>query len=196
MPGEPVLFADDNLYADRAWSLALFRALRPVGRQWIAEATWHIAEDEQALDLAAESGCIGLFVGLDSLTRRAHMTKVPRQSAEERYAAAIRAIQRRGIAVVAAFVFGLDDDGPDVFERALGVVREGGANLVNFSVLVPYPGTPIHSRLRAEGRITEWDWSKYISPNVCFVPERDERGRTRRRGPAGVRNSSIRWATW
>ncbi|TFG53853.1 MAG: B12-binding domain-containing radical SAM protein [Gemmatimonadales bacterium] len=171
MPGDMVLFADDNLYADRAWALELFHALRPVGRQWIAEATWHIAEDEQALDLAAESGCVGLFVGLDSLTRQSHMTKVPRQSAEERYVAAIRAIQHRGIAVVAAFVFGLDDDGPDVFERALNVVREGGANLVNFSVLVPYPGTPIHRRLRAEGRITEWDWSKYISPNVCFIPK-------------------------
>lgn len=171
MPGEPVLFADDNLYADRAWSLALFRALRPVGRRWIAEATWHIAEDEEALDLAAESGCMGLFVGLDSMTRRPHLTKVPRRSAEERYVAAIRAIQRKGIAVVAAFVFGLDGDGPDVFERALGVVRDGGANLVNFSALVPYPGTPIHSRLRSEGRITEWDWSKYISPNVCFVPK-------------------------
>jgi radical SAM superfamily enzyme YgiQ (UPF0313 family) len=172
MPGDAVLFADDNLYADRAWALDLFRALRPVGRRWIAEATWHIGEDEEALELARASGCTGLFIGLDSLTRQFRMTKVPRQCAEERYAAAIQAIQQKGIAVVAAFVFGLDSDGPDVFEQALGVVKEGGANLVNFSTLAPYPGTPVFERLRREGRITEWDWSKYISPNVCFIPKK------------------------
>jgi radical SAM superfamily enzyme YgiQ (UPF0313 family) len=171
LPGDAVLFADDNLYADRGWVLELLRALRPVGKRWIAETTWHIAEDEEVLELARASGCVGLFVGLDSLTRQSGMRKVPRQNAEERYAAAIRAIQRKRIAVVAAFVFGLDEDTPDVFERSLAVVREGGANLVNFSALVPYPGTPVFERLRREGRITEWDWSRYVSPNVCFTPK-------------------------
>jgi radical SAM superfamily enzyme YgiQ (UPF0313 family) len=172
MPGDAVLFADDNLYADRAWALDLFRAMRPAGKRWIAETTWHIAEDEEALDLACASGCVGLFVGIDSINQQHAMRKVPRQRADERYAGAIRAIQRRGIAVVAAFVFGLDGDGPDVFERSFSVIRDGGANLVNFSALVPYPGTPVFHRLRQEGRITEWDWSKYISPNVCFRPKR------------------------
>jgi radical SAM superfamily enzyme YgiQ (UPF0313 family) len=171
MPGDAVLFADDNLYAHRSWALELYRALAPLGKRWIAETTWHIAEDEEALELARASGCVGLFVGLDSINQQRWMRKVPRAAVEERYAAAIRAIQRKGIAVVAAFVFGLDGDGPDVFERSLAVVREGGANLVNFSALVPYPGTPVFERLRQEGRITEWDWSKYISPNVCFTPK-------------------------
>ncbi len=172
LPGDAVLFADDNLYANRSWALELFRALRSTGKRWIAETTWHIAEDEEALDLARASGCVGLFVGLDSINQQTEMRKVPRQWVEERYAGAIQAIQRNGIAVVAAFVFGLDGDGPDVFERSFAVIREGGANLVNFSALVPYPGTPVFHRLKREGRITEWDWSKYISPNVCFRPKR------------------------
>jgi radical SAM superfamily enzyme YgiQ (UPF0313 family) len=97
---------------------------------------------------------------------------VPRQGpVEERYIRAIRAIQERGIGVVGAFVFGLDQDGPDVFERSMRVVRDSGVNLVNFSVLVPYPGTPVYHRLRAEGRLTESDWSRFISPNVCFQPK-------------------------
>jgi len=172
LPGDAVLFADDNLYANRAWSLDLFRGLAPVGRRWIAECTWHIAEDPEALDLAADSGCVGLFIGFDSVNEHPDVRKVPRNGpVEERYIAAIQAIQQRGIAVVAAFVFGLDRDGPDVFERSMHVVREGGANLVNFSALVPYPGTPVYRRLLAENRLTESDWSRYISPNVCFEPK-------------------------
>jgi hypothetical protein len=71
---------------------------------------------------------------------------------------------------VAAFVFGLDNDDTTVFERALDVVRGGGASLACFNVLVPYPGTAVFRRLQREGRITEWDWSRYVSPNVCFRP--------------------------
>lgn len=172
LPGDAVLFADDNLYARREWTLELFRGLVPVGRRWIAESTWHIAEDPEALDLAAESGCVGLFIGFDSVNEHPDVRKVPRQGpVEERYIRAIRAIQERGIGVVGAFVFGLDQDGPDVFERSMRVVRDSGVNLVNFSVLVPYPGTPVYHRLRAEGRLTESDWSRFISPNVCFQPK-------------------------
>lgn len=173
MPGDLVLFTDDNIYANRAWSLALFAALGPLRKKWIAESTWHIALDDEALALARASGCAGLFIGFDSINRQARMRKVPRRGeVEETYVAAIRNVQRHGMAVCAAFVFGLDNDDASVFERSLDVVRRGGANLVNFSALVPYPGTPVFHRLRQEGRISEWDWTKYVSPTVCFEPLR------------------------
>ncbi|MFC1529579.1 B12-binding domain-containing radical SAM protein [Gemmatimonadota bacterium] len=173
LPGQHILFADDNIYIRKNYSRDLFRALIPAGKSWVAEATWHIAHDEEALDLAKESGCAGLFIGFDSINQQYSMRKVPESDrVEDIYIEAIRNIQSRGIAVVAAFVFGLDNDDAGVFERSLDVVRTGGANLVNFSALVPYPGTPVYKRLKAEGRITEHDWSKFISPNVCFRPKK------------------------
>jgi radical SAM superfamily enzyme YgiQ (UPF0313 family) len=171
LSGGPFLFADDNLYADREHAAALFRALLPVGKRWVAETTWHIAFDEEVLRLARRSGCVGLFVGFDSINRQPGIAKVPAEGdIAATYIQAIQNIRRHGIAVVAAFVFGLDQDAPTVFERSLRVVERGGADLVNFSVLVPYPGTPVFRRLVAEGRITDRDWSRYISPNVCFRP--------------------------
>jgi radical SAM superfamily enzyme YgiQ (UPF0313 family) len=173
LPGKAVLFADDNLYASRNYARQLFRALTPLKKQWVAESTWHMAYDEQTLSLARESGCVGLFIGFDSINRQPQMRKVPTSGkVEEIYTQAIKNLVAKGIACVAAFVFGLDSDDSSVFARSLEVVRRGGASLVNFSVLVPYPGTAIFDRLKREGRITEWDWSKYISPNVCFEPKR------------------------
>jgi radical SAM superfamily enzyme YgiQ (UPF0313 family) len=171
LPPGPVLFADDNIYAQPSYTHALFRALGPLRRHWVAESTWHIAFDAEALALARASGCVGLFLGLDSINRQPHVSKVPCDGdAAEVYVEAIRNVRRHGIAVVAAFVFGLDRDDQSVFERSFQVVRRGGADLVNFSSLVPYPGTPSYRRLRSEGRITEKDWSRFISPNVCFEP--------------------------
>ncbi len=173
LPGDPVLFVDDNIYANRDHARQLFRALTPLRRRWVAESTWQIALDEEALGLARDSGCLGLFIGFDSINRQHMIRKVPASgNPEEIYVKAIRNIVEKGIACVAAFVFGLDGDDATVFERTLNAIRGGGANLACFSVLVPYPGTPVFRRLQQEGRITERDWSKYVSPNVCFEPRR------------------------
>lgn len=169
LPGRELLFIDDNFYADREHAAALLHGLRSVGKRWVAETTWQIAFDGELLALARASGCAGLFVGFDSIHPRPEMRKVP-PNAEEVYPEAIRRVRAAGIPVVAAFVFGLDLDGPDVFDRSLRIVLRGGADLVNFSVVEPYPGTPIYRRLEAEGRITDQDWSHYISPTVCFRP--------------------------
>jgi radical SAM superfamily enzyme YgiQ (UPF0313 family) len=166
-----ILFADDNIYCNREYARDLFGALAPLGKQWVAEATWHIAFDGEALTLARRSGCVGLFIGFDTIQPQRMMRKVPvSDEIEEVYIRAIRNIQTHGIAVVAAFVFGLDNDTPSVFDRALRVAINGEANLAAFNTLIPYPGTPIFNRLKEEGRITEWDWSRYNSPNVCFRP--------------------------
>lgn len=173
LPGDAVLFADDNIYASKDYAKRLFRALVPLKKRWVAESTWHIAFDDEALTLAQKSGCAGLFIGFDSINGQRVIRKIPRTGdPQEIYVQAIRNIVGKRMAVVGAFVFGFDNDDSDVFARCLDVVRRGGANLVNFSVLVPYPGTPVFERLKQEGRITEWDWSKYISPNVCFEPKR------------------------
>lgn len=171
MPHSNILFADDNIYADREYTKKLFQSLYPLKKRWVAESTWHIAYDEETLSLAKHAGCAGLFIGFDSINRQRRMIKVPGSgNIEDIYIRAIRNIQKKGIAVVAAFVFGLDNDDDSVFERSLQVALKGGANLVNFSALVPYPGTPVFRRLEEEGRITEWNWSKYISPHICFEP--------------------------
>jgi len=173
MPGDKVLFADDNIYSNRLYTKHLLEALLSIKKRWVAEASWHIAFDEEILRLARQSGCAGLFIGFDSINQQRMMKKIPdTKDIKKLYIKAIRNIQDKGIAVVAAFVFGLDNDDTCVFERSLDVAVKGGANLVNFSVLVPYPGTPIFKRLKDEGRIIEWDWSKYISPNVCFLPKK------------------------
>jgi radical SAM superfamily enzyme YgiQ (UPF0313 family) len=173
LPGDPVLFVDDNLYADRAYSRQLFEALIPLRRSWVGEATWHLAFDEELLHLTRASGCEGLFVGFDSINQQHRIRKVPGgASPESTYVEAMRRIAGAGIGLVAAFVFGLDADDSSVFERSLEVIREGGAHMINLSVLVPYPGTPIFERFAREGRITEWDWGRYVSPHVCFEPKR------------------------
>lgn len=173
LPDKTICFIDENIYSDRRFTADLLRRMLPLNRRWIAECTWHIARDDEVLSLARQSGCLGLFIGFDSVNQQHQLGKVPRVSdVERRYIQAIRSVHEQGIAVMAGFVFGLDSDDVSVFERSLRVILEGRADLANFNVALPYPGTPLFNRLSAEGRIIEWDWSKYLNPNVCFEPKR------------------------
>ena len=53
--------------------------------------------------------------------------------------------------VNASFVFGMDDDGPDVFDRTVDWAVEQGIETATFHILTPYPGTALHQRMAAAG---------------------------------------------
>ena len=89
----------------------------------------------------------------------------------DQYAQAIERIHARGIAVQAGIVFGFDHDTPAVFEETLGLLEATGVQNATFNILTPFPGTPLHQRLEAEGRILTRDWSKYNGrADVVFRP--------------------------
>ena len=47
----------------------MFRAITPYKKWWTAQATVAVAEDEELLRLAAESGCKAFFLGLESFSQ-------------------------------------------------------------------------------------------------------------------------------
>ncbi|HSR41372.1 MAG TPA: DUF4070 domain-containing protein, partial [Longimicrobiales bacterium] len=76
----------------------------------------------------------------------------------------------RGIALQGCFVFGLDGEGPGVFERTADFAVEVGIDLPRFAILTPFPGTPLFRRLEGEGRILTRDWELYDGQHVVFRP--------------------------
>ncbi len=172
LPGKLVIFIDDNLVADRSYALKLFSGLRPLNRHWYSQAALTIAQDAELLEAAVESGCRGLFVGLESLSNES-LRKVGKGFClAETYIEGIEALHRAGIAVEAGIIFGFDEDGPEVFDRTLDFLKESRIELAQITVLTPLPGTVIYSQLEREGRILTRDWSYYDFFHVVFQPNR------------------------
>jgi hypothetical protein len=69
-----------------------------------------------------------------------------------------------------SFVFGLDDDGPDVFDRTVAWAMEQGVETATFDILTPYPGTALYDRMEAEGRMLHRD--RYDTRQVVYRPSR------------------------
>ena len=67
------------------------------------------------------------------------------------YDEVIRRVHDLGIMINASFVFGLDDDGPDVFDRTVEWAVSRSIETATFHIMTPYPGTALHDRIVARG---------------------------------------------
>ena len=172
MRSKRAVFIDLNLIADRRYAADLFRALVPLRLQWYGLATTLLCEDSnrELLDLAAESGCRGLLMGLESISSANLSLSGKSFNRPERYGQVVELLHERRIALQGCFVFGLDEDRPGVFEATARFAVEAGIDLPRFAILTPFPGTTLYRRLEAEGRITTRNWSLYDGQHVVFQP--------------------------
>jgi radical SAM superfamily enzyme YgiQ (UPF0313 family) len=167
-----LLFVDLNLVSDPRYAARLFEALVPLGVRWYGLATTLLALERPLLALAARSGCRGLLMGLESLSEDSLGRTRKGFNDPDAYRAMVEELHRQRIALMGCFAFGLDGDGPDVFDRTVRFAVEAGIDLPRFAVVTPFPGTPLHRRLEAEGRILTRDWSLYDAQHVVFRPLR------------------------
>jgi len=170
LPERFFIFVDDSLTADPEYARELFRALRPLGKRWFSQATLGFADDVELVRTAAASGCIGLFVGLETFSERNLVTVDKGFNRVEDYRERIEVLHAHGIGVEAGIVFGFDPDDRGVFRRTLEHLDELEIDMVQASVLTPLPGTPYYDRMRA--RIFDHDWSHYDYHRVVFEPRR------------------------
>jgi len=163
-------FTDDNIVASRTRSMELFEALLPLKLQWAGQGDLSMARDEGLLKLMARSGCVAIFVGLESLSPASLAAARKRPNLSVDYEEAIATVHRHGIDIIGSFVFGLDPDQTSVFRETVTFAERVKLAAAQFAVLTPFPGTPIHEQLRQEGRITNPDWSQYTMGHVVFRP--------------------------
>lgn len=161
LKGILIFFVDDNIVGIPARAKNLFRALIPFKRKWIGQASLTIARDTELLELAARSGCVGLFIGFESLSQESLEEVEKRINSVKRYAEDIKKIKDHGIAIHGAFIFGFDHDDESIFERTVDFVKRHRLDSASFSALTPFPGTPVYRKLLNENRLVTKDWSRY-----------------------------------
>ena len=165
-----VAFVDDNIVGNRKYAKSLFRALIPLEIKWGSQGSLTMAKDDELLKLAAQSGCVSMFVGIESLSEASLAAANKKFNKVSEYEEAIRKIHDHGIMINAGFIFGFDTDDEGVFERTVRFVQKNRIALPTYHILTPLPGTRLFQRLKAQGRIFDFDWGKYNSGNVVFEP--------------------------
>ncbi|HEY3504466.1 MAG TPA: radical SAM protein [Actinocatenispora sp.] len=170
LPGRHLYFLDDHLLGNRRFAEALFAGMAGMGRVWQAAGTVDSVLAPGLLERAVDAGLRSLFVGFESVNDTNLAAQRKRQNVGRDYAAVVRRLHDAGVMVNASFVFGMDGDGPDVFDRTVGWAVAQGIETATFHIMTPYPGTALYQRMRAAGRILCDDWDAYDTRHVVYRP--------------------------
>jgi radical SAM superfamily enzyme YgiQ (UPF0313 family) len=148
-----LFFVDNSMAQNDQWEKDLFKALIPLKKKWVCHP---IKDNDEILDLAAEAGCWYVYQAIfdtsDHIRNR------------------VKRLQERGIGVEGTIILGTDEQDEDYIKRLVDFLLEIKLDLAEFTILTPFPHTPIRESLQKEGRILTNDWRRYTGGEVVYQP--------------------------
>ena len=133
-----VWFWDDNLTIKRPYIKRLLNEMIPLKKWWLTQASMDIAKDRELLDLMKTSGCIGVFLGIESFGADSLADANKRQNKIADYKEAVKEIRKRGIAVMAGFIAGFDHDDEESIIAMADRLMDIGIDVPFLSIMTPF----------------------------------------------------------
>ncbi len=175
-----VFFADDNFTANRQHAKELLAALEDWNlRQVRGKVTFSTqlsidaARDEELLRMCAAAGLIHAFIGIETPNAESLRSARKLQNLGVDLVSQIGRFHAHGIWVTAGMIVGFDHDDATIFDRQKRFADAAALPVVTLGALVAPSATPLHERLRAEGRlladgseVAATPWSTNISPRL------------------------------
>ena len=181
--GQYVTFIDDNLIGhspeSRNRAVELFEGMigRNLRKRWWMQTSINAADDEHVIELAAQAGCMYVFIGFETLnnaTLKEMKKGVNLRIGVENYKRVVDKFHKYGIGVLGSFVIGNDYESSKYYEELADFLVTSGMDIVQITILTPLPGTALMEQLQNEGRLIyqdlPQDWNKYRFSYVVHQP--------------------------
>lgn len=167
-----VWFWDDNLTINRPYIKELLTEMIPLKKWWLTQASIDIVKDPELLNLLKVSGCIGIFLGIESFDSESLKDANKVQNHINEYKHAVKELHKCGICVMVGIISGFDSDNPDKIVGMADNLLQIGFDVPFLSILTPYKGTKLYDDLQEQDRILkERSWNYYNGYNVAYQPK-------------------------
>ncbi len=153
IPNNRIFMVDNSLAQDRQWLIDLFTAMIPLKKKFVSHP---ILDDEEVLELAAEAGAWYVYQAVFDTS----------DVIKER----IELYRKYGIGVEATVILGTDDQDVDYIKRLVDFLMEVQLDVAEFTILTPFPESPIRRKMEKQGRILTSDWDLYTADRAVFQP--------------------------
>jgi radical SAM superfamily enzyme YgiQ (UPF0313 family) len=170
-----VFVVDDNLIGNK-------KAIKPILRDIIGwqeehgypltlftEASLDLAEDGELMDLMGRAGFQSVFIGIESPNEESLKETKKLQNVRPRAGTLIERVHRiqdHGLDVWCGMIVGFDNDDATVFEALPRFLAQSHIGNALVGLLHAIPTTPLHARLKAEGRLNNDADSEIYGTNV------------------------------
>ncbi|MBN2376144.1 MAG: DUF4070 domain-containing protein [Sedimentisphaerales bacterium] len=175
-----VFFVDDNFIGKRQ---RLKNELLPAIIDWMdkknhpfafnTQASIDMADDEELMMLMTKAGFDCVFVGIESPNEESLVECNKTQNIGRDIVAAIKKIQQFGMQVQAGFIVGFDNDKPNVFNKLISLIQDGGVVTAMVGLLNAPRGTKLYRRLMSENRLSQFPTGDNMDCTMNFIPKMD-----------------------
>ncbi len=171
IPQKTLMFYDTSLTIDPAYTKELFQGMKGLRKRFFCNGNADVlARDEDLVRLSKEAGCVAWLIGFESFSQDTLDSVGKKTNKVTEYARAIHNIHTHHMAVIGDFMFGFDADTVTVFEQTRKAVKELNIDVADFSILTPFPGTPLFIKLESQNRILTKDWTLFNMGHAVFRP--------------------------
>jgi radical SAM superfamily enzyme YgiQ (UPF0313 family) len=174
-----LFIVDDNFIGNsvkvKATLLALAKWQEEKGYPFslFTEASVNLAQDEDLMHLMTSAGFDSVFLGLETPAEESLKECGKHQNRSIDLLEAVKTIQRNGMEVMGGFIIGFDNDPPNIFERQIMFIQNSGVVKAMIGLLNAIPGTRLHQRLQAEGRLMDECTGDNMDGSLNFIPKMD-----------------------
>ncbi|MBV1756670.1 MAG: B12-binding domain-containing radical SAM protein [Dethiosulfatibacter sp.] len=165
------LLLDDNILSDQDYMVELCREIKKLDMQWLSQCSIDIGKDDELLRLVAESGCIALSFGIESITQESLEYMNKSWARVDEYSGLISNIQKHGIDISTEMVVGADGDTLESIAKTANFIKINKIVVPRFYILTPIPGTVFFDELKAQGRIYKEDIYDYNGTEAVHIPK-------------------------
>ena len=154
---EQISFMDDNIVADKQRAKKLFRTI--IDRKYDLEiqignlAAWDL--DDEILDLLHDAGCTRIGISVESGSQRVLRSIIHKPLNLEIIPPLVEKFRKRNIMMIADFIIGLPGETWQDIRTSFDFAYKMGADLCNFNIAVPYPGTDMYRHMKENGLLPE-----------------------------------------
>jgi radical SAM superfamily enzyme YgiQ (UPF0313 family) len=122
-----------------------------------------------------KAGCWILFLGIESGSQKI-LDAIGKRITIEQAKEAVKIIKDAGIQVLGSFIIGFIQDTKETIKETIKFAKSLNLDYAEFSILTPYPGTPIYEYVEKNSLLLTKDWSKYTATEPIIkidgIPEK------------------------
>jgi len=165
-----LLLLDDNIASDKEYMYELCREIKKLKMQWMSQCSINAAKNDRLLKAIADSGCIALSFGLESIKQES-LTELNKGWAKtSEYPELITKIRNAGIEVSTEMVVGTDADTVESILDTARFIDENKIIVPRFYILTPIPGTDLFKKLEAKNKIYNRNIYSYNGTEAVHIP--------------------------
>jgi len=158
-----IAFSDDELTINRRFVYGLIKELKERGLDVYFSCGSRVDHvNKEFLKFLYDNGCEALYFGVESASQET-INKIGKRIRLEQAVKVFKWVREIGGFAMGSFILGFPWETIDDMKKTVEFAIKLKPNYAQFTVLTPYPGTPLFNYAVEHNLIEDWNWEHYTT---------------------------------